>query len=221
MSKSRVVETNEGIQGEFDVALYDQMQRHLRDRGFIETKQLIASGMSAGSALELGPGPGYLGLEWLKRTANTTLVGLEISPEMIALAERNAAHYGLAARAHYMLGDGAAMPFAEGHFGAVFSNGSLHEWADPRATFAELWRVLRCGGRLYVSDLRRDLRLPVRWFLQALTKPRQMRSGLASSIAASYTLSELEALLRGSALGEQAKLSANPVGLVVTARKPA
>jgi hypothetical protein len=36
-TKPRIVETDQGIQGEFNVHAYDTMQRHLRDRGWIET----------------------------------------------------------------------------------------------------------------------------------------------------------------------------------------
>ncbi len=61
MTKTRVPETNTGIQGEFTVASYDQMQRHLRDKGWIETNALLKSGISGGHALEIGYGPGYLG----------------------------------------------------------------------------------------------------------------------------------------------------------------
>ena len=68
MPKSRIVETENGIQGELNVQMYDTMQRHLRDRGWIETNALIKSGITKGKALEIGPGPGYLGLEWLKKT---------------------------------------------------------------------------------------------------------------------------------------------------------
>ena len=32
---------------------------------------------------EIGPGPGYLGLEWLKKTQGTHLTGVDISPGMI------------------------------------------------------------------------------------------------------------------------------------------
>jgi len=66
MVKPRVIETSEGIQGEFDVQAYDQMARKLRDRGWIVTNDIIRSGMTSGLALELSPGPGYPGLEWLK-----------------------------------------------------------------------------------------------------------------------------------------------------------
>ena len=56
MVKARVVETDQGIQGEFNVSMYDQMQRRFQDRGWMETKAIIASGINRGLALELGPG---------------------------------------------------------------------------------------------------------------------------------------------------------------------
>jgi len=62
MTKQRVSETDHGIVGEFNVSMYDQMQRNLRDRGWIETKALLKSGIARGHALEVGSGPGYLGL---------------------------------------------------------------------------------------------------------------------------------------------------------------
>ena len=61
MAKPRVIETNQGIQGELNVAVYDQMQRTFRDRGWIETGEIIKHGITRGHALEVGPGPGYLG----------------------------------------------------------------------------------------------------------------------------------------------------------------
>ncbi len=61
MTRARVPETDEGIQGGVTVEIYDQMQRQLRDKGWIETNDIIKSGLSSGLALEIGPGPGYLG----------------------------------------------------------------------------------------------------------------------------------------------------------------
>jgi hypothetical protein len=90
MVRPRVIETTEGIQGEFDVIAYDRMMRRLRDRGWIETREILEGGITTGVALEIGPGPGYLGLDWLSKTEETSLVGLEISANIIAMAERNA-----------------------------------------------------------------------------------------------------------------------------------
>ena len=68
MAQPRTPETDQGIQGAAIVETYDKMQRGLRDKGLLETKEVIANGVTQGLVLELGPGPGYLGLEWLKAT---------------------------------------------------------------------------------------------------------------------------------------------------------
>jgi hypothetical protein len=57
MIRLRVTETNQGMQGEFNVNIYDQMQRKLRDKGWMETKAIIKNGIMKGSALEIGSGP--------------------------------------------------------------------------------------------------------------------------------------------------------------------
>jgi len=105
MVKPRVIETDQGIQGEFDVQIYDSMMRRMRDKGWIETNLILKVGITQGLVLEVGPGPGYLGLEWLKKTEETNLKALEISPNMIMIAERNAKEYGLEARVEYIDGD--------------------------------------------------------------------------------------------------------------------
>jgi ubiquinone/menaquinone biosynthesis C-methylase UbiE len=207
MTRARVPETEVGIQGGVTVETYDRMQRRLRDKGWIETGDIIKSGLSSGLALEIGPGPGYLGLEWLKNTEGTTLKALEISNDMIAIAERNAKLYGFSARATYIQGTGAKLPFEEETFDGVFTASSLHEWSDPRSTFLEIWRVLKPGGRLMISDFRRDMSPLVKGFLWLVAKPKEMRPGLFSSIHAAYTPAEIR-----SVLPERMQSSCNVVG---------
>ena len=75
MTRSRVPETASGIQGQHTVELYDQMQRRLRGKGWIAISELLEGGVDHGHVVEVGPGPGYLGLEWLSRTKGTHLTG--------------------------------------------------------------------------------------------------------------------------------------------------
>ena len=218
MTKARIPETDSGIQGEFVVTAYDEMERGLRDRGWMETKALLESDITAGHALEIGHGPGYLGLEWLKLTEGTTLTGLDISPDMQILARRNASEYGFDARTDYRLGNCNALPFADESFDAVFTNGSLHEWEDPCGAFDEMWRVLKPGGRYFISDLRRDMGFVMMSFLWLGTRPTSIRPGLLTSIHAAYTPAELQKMVAGTAL-YGAQVSGNWIDVFIQGEK--
>jgi ubiquinone/menaquinone biosynthesis C-methylase UbiE len=178
------------------------------------TKALLKSGITSGHVLEVGSGSGYLGLEWLTSTQDTSLTGLDISPDMIACAQRNASGYGLENRVRYVKGSGNEMPFEDGSFDAVLTNGSLHEWADPRATFDEIWRVLRSGGRYFISDLKRDMPMLLHWFIRLNTRPKEMRAGLETSINASYTRIELADLVKGTRI-EGCKIESMAIGTII------
>ncbi len=218
MIKPRMVETGEGIQGELDVRHYDRMMRRMRDKGWLQTREILKAGIDRGLALEVGPGPGYLGLEWLKKSTGTSLKAVEISPAMIGIARRNAGAYGLSQRVEYVKGDASKMPFDDNLFDGAFTNGSLHEWADPKNVFKEIYRVLKPGGKYLVSDLRRDMHPFVKWFMQAVTKPKEIRPGLSSSIAASYLVEEIEAILR-NCLSAGFRVEKKAMGLLITGTK--
>lgn len=219
MTKKRVSETEQGITGELETISYDKMMRRLRNLGWLETDLIIKEGMISGLALEVGPGPGYLGLEWLKKTAGTRLNGLDISDEMLTLARKNAAEYGLYDRVEYVMGDARKMPFEDGRFDAVFTNGSLHEWAHPEKIFNEIGRVLKPGGRYVISDMRRDTIAPIKWLLWLMVGNKEMRAGLITSINASYVVSEIEIMLNRTEL-KGWRVSKNPLGIVISGEKP-
>jgi ubiquinone/menaquinone biosynthesis C-methylase UbiE len=218
MVKPRVIETEEGIQGEFDVKIYDSMQRRFRDKGWIETPRIIKSGITQGRVLEIGSGPGYLGLEWLKNTKETLLQGVDISSEMIHLAEQNAREYGFEQRTRYVQSDAQRIPFDDNSFDAVFSNGSLHEWAEPKNVLNEIHRVLKPNGRYFISDLRRDINLLMKWSMYLITKPKEIRPGLRTSLNAAYTVDEIHAILNETLL-KDAHITKNIIGLEITGVK--
>lgn len=216
MTKMRVIETNEGIQAPPTAELFDQFAKTMRDKGWQGVDSMLASGLPAGDLLELGPGPGYVGLELAKKLRPRTLTGCDISPAMLQIAQNNAAAYGIAVQ--YVLGNVLALPFENESFDGVFSNGSLHEWERPVKAFDEIYRVLRPGGRYCITDLRRDAGALRTALVYHSTKPLAMRPGLLSSLHAAYTVAELTELLRNSALCD-AHVEANFFGLCITGQK--
>jgi len=219
MTKPRIPETNGTISGRTYAEAYDRMQAALQEQGWLETGDLLLNGIVSGFALEVGSGPGYLGLEWLLQTRDTRLVGLDISPDMVAIARNHARELGLAGRAEHLLGSAEAIPSDDNAFDAVFTSRSLHEWLNPCAIFTELWRVLKPGGRLYVSDLRRDLSRSACNFLEQRVKSEVILESLRASIGASYTMADIMTLLSMTELAG-CEVVETALGLCVTGTKP-
>nr|WP_319538497.1 methyltransferase domain-containing protein [uncultured Methanospirillum sp.] len=218
MFETRVPETVDGIQDEITVAAYDIMQRGLRDAGHLPVDDLVKLTQPGDKGLEIGPGPGYYGLEWVKKTDGTTLTGLEISPAMIRLATENVISYDLKDRVRYQEGNALMMPFEDNQFSLAFSNGSLHEWEDAGAVFSEIHRVLQPGGRVMVTDLKRDLSPEIFRFMQESCSSEEIRKGFETSVHAAYKKEELEEILSKIPFNSS-QMIAHPYGLVVLARK--
>lgn len=218
MLKQRIVETNEGIQGELSVEVFDCFARGMRDKGWNNVDSFLKSGIATGNVLEIGPGPGYVGLEWLKKSTNSKLTCLEISGDMIKTAKRNAKEYGFEDRVSYIQGNGMQMPFQNEAFDGTFSNGSLHEWEDPVRVFNEIYRVLKPNGAYCITDMRRDVNPLIKWAIYFSTKPKEIRPGFLTSQNASYTVDEIKHILNKSLL-KNASVSKEFFGLCISGVK--
>jgi ubiquinone/menaquinone biosynthesis C-methylase UbiE len=215
MIKPRIAETITGIQDEWISGEYDKIMRTDRDKGILYTNDIIKYGINKGYALEIGQGPGYLGLEWLVKTQNTNLTGIDISECMVKIAAKNAEEYGFSnERVKYIHGDAHELPFDNEYFDSVFSNATLHELEDPVRALNEVYRILKPGGKYYISDLRRDMNPVIRYFMKKSTKSAELVSGLISSINSSYTKKEIEDLLLKTDL-KVYKIRTNPFSIFV------
>ena len=108
---------------------------------------IAAARPQAGEAvLDIGCGAGATSMA-LASAVNPGghVLGLDISPGLIALATRLAA--GDPALA-FRLGDAAVVPLAEGGFDLLFSRFGVMFFADPLAAFHHLRHAVRPGGRL-------------------------------------------------------------------------
>src|SRR5436305_5315872 len=89
--------------------------------------------------------------------AGVSLTGIELSPEMIAIAREQAAALGL--EADLRIGNAEQLEFDDESFDTVTCTLALCTIPDDRAAVMEMWRVLRPGGRLLLLE---HVRSPVR-----------------------------------------------------------
>jgi ArsR family transcriptional regulator len=103
--------------------------------------------------LDAGTGTGRM-LELLAPQAKRA-VGIDVSPEMLAIARDRLMQSGLT-QCQVRLGDTYRLPFPDGGtltgFDAVLFHQVLHYLDDPGAAVAEAARVMRAGGRLLIAD---------------------------------------------------------------------
>jgi len=124
----------------------------------------IAAG---GSALDVACGSGKLTAA-LGRIAGPRgrVVGLDFSPEMLAIARREHP------RLEFLEGDALNLPFPDGSFDAATIAFGLRNLADPVRGLREMARVVRPGGRTVVLEFVKPPRGPVgaayRFYLRAL-----------------------------------------------------
>ncbi|MGH3134653.1 MAG: arsenite methyltransferase [Gaiellaceae bacterium] len=105
------------------------------------------------TVLDLGSGGGIDVLLSARRVGSTgTVYGLDMTDEMLALAQRNAREAG-ATNVHFLKGVIEAIPLPAGSVDVVISNCVVNLSTDKRSVYSEIERVLRPGGRVGITDI--------------------------------------------------------------------
>ncbi len=84
--------------------------------------------------------------------AGLRMTGVDLSQHMISQARQKAPQLP------WHLGDAAALPFADGSFAGATCTLAIHHFADRRAAFCEIHRVLRAGRLVILTSSHEQIR---------------------------------------------------------------
>jgi arsenite methyltransferase len=131
------------------------------------------------------------------------VIGVDMTPEMIHLARENAGKNG-SKNVEFRLGEIESLPVADGTIDAAISNCVINLSPDKDRVFREIYRTLKPGGHMMVSDIVLDGELP---------------EGIRESVAA-YTGCIGGALKRSDYLAAIAKAGFTQVEIVAETKVP-
>jgi SAM-dependent methyltransferase len=140
--------------------------------------------------LDLGSGGGIDVLLSARRVGSEGYVyGLDLTPEMVELARRNAQEAGVS-NVEILEGRMEDIPLPDEAVDVVISNCVVNLSPDKPAVFAEIHRVLRPGGRLGISDVVTEDRLT--------DEERRQRGSFVSCLAGALRIGEYTRGLEGA-----------------------
>jgi ubiquinone/menaquinone biosynthesis C-methylase UbiE len=114
-------------------------------------KQILAyAGITKGSCIELGCGPGFLGLA-LAQMSELNICLIDKDPEMLEIAQQNIIDRGFESRVSKLLADVTHLPVADNSVQLVVSRGSMFYWDEPVKVFNEIHRILAPGGKAFIG----------------------------------------------------------------------
>ena len=112
------------------------------------------------TVLDLGSGAGFDAFLAARRLGESgKVIGVDMTPEMIQKARDNAEKLNIS-NVDFRLGKIEELPVSDSSMDVVISNCVINLSPDKSAVFAEIYRSLRPGGRVIISDVLRSGEIP-------------------------------------------------------------
>lgn len=105
------------------------------------------------TVLDLGSGAGFDCFLAMRKVGEMgKVIGVDMVPEMVEKAKVNAEKYGYT-NVEFKLGEIEKLPIEDESVDIIISNCVINLSPDKDQVFAEAYRVLKSGGKMFVSDI--------------------------------------------------------------------
>ncbi len=149
-----------------------------------------------GKILDVATGTAEMAILMARQSPAMSITGIDISTGMLDIGRRTIDRLKLDKQVKLMTGDSEALPFPDNHFDAVTVAFGVRNFGNLEKGLAEMFRVLRPGGRLIVLEFshprRAGFRRVYEWYMRLVASPigrmlsrnRQAYQYLNESVAA-------------------------------------
>jgi ubiquinone/menaquinone biosynthesis C-methylase UbiE len=175
---------------------YDAMDHRQVNEVFVRDLLLFWAGGQ--SVLDVGAGTAQIPIALCARAPAVEVVAIDAAQHMIDLGRANVRRAGLTDRIRLECTDAKHLRLADASFDAVISNSIVHHIPKPETVLAEMVRVVRHGGALFVRDLYRPASATVLRELvdqYAANANEHQRRMFAESLHAALTVDETRDLV--------------------------
>jgi ubiquinone/menaquinone biosynthesis C-methylase UbiE len=175
---------------------FDAMDHAEVNRVFVADFLALWDGRN--SILDVGTGTAQIPIELCRRSPSAQIVAIDLAEPMIQIGQENIRRAGFSDRIVLQRVDAKNLALVGDDFAAVISNSIVHHIPKPERALAEMVRILRPGGLLFVRDLLRPTdkatlrHLVATYAGDANAHQQQM---FADSLRAALTLPEIRALI--------------------------
>ncbi len=179
-----------------EAVTYDSMDHADVNRKFVD--DLLAGGEVGPDILDLGTGTARIPIELCQRVSGCRVLASDGAVSMLEVARYNIAVNSLDERIQLHLADAKSIPIDDETFDTVLSNSLIHHVPEPEIVVAQMARLVKSGGRIFVRDLYRpDSAAEIDELVTRIvgTEADEAQAMFRNSLHAALTLDEIRQLV--------------------------